>query len=195
MRKLILSVAFAMATAAGANAQNQWNVDASHTNVTFEITHMIVSDVEGAFKVFSGDVLAKDDTFEDAIINFKVDVASVNTNDEARDKHLTSDDFFNAEKYPNMTFKSTSLKKVSGKNYKLNGLLTIRDVTKPVTFDVTFGGIAKDPWGNIKAGFKGTTTINRLDYNLKWNKAVEAGGWVVSEDVRISLNIELNKAK
>lgn len=86
---------------------------------------------EGAFKVFNGDVTAKDDTFQDAVVNFKVDVASVNTNDEARDKHLAGDDFFNTEKYPNMTFKSTSFKKVSGKNYKLTGMLTIRDVTKP----------------------------------------------------------------
>lgn len=195
MRKLILSVAIAMSLALGANAQNKWNVDASHTNVTFEVTHMIVSDVEGAFKVFNGDVTAKDDTFQDAVINFKVDVASVNTNDEARDKHLAGDDFFNTEKYPNMTFKSTSFKKVSGKNYKLTGMLTIRDVTKPVTFDITFGGVAKDPWGNTKAGFKGTTTINRTEFNLKWNKAIEAGGWAVSEEVRIKLNIELNKAK
>jgi polyisoprenoid-binding protein YceI len=195
MRKLILSAAIAMSIALSANAQNKWTVDASHTNVTFEVTHMVVSDVEGTFKVFSGDVSAKDDTFEDAIINFKVDVASVNTNDEARDKHLAGDDFFNTEKYPNMTFKSTSFKKVSGKNYKLTGLLTIRDVTKPVTFDVTFGGVAKDPWGNIKAGFKGNTKINRTDFKLNWNKAIEAGGWVVSEEVRINLNIELNKAK
>lgn len=195
MRKLILSVAFAMALALSVNAQNKWTVDVSHTNVTFEVTHMVVSDVEGAFKVFNGDVTAKDDTFQDAVINFKVDVASVNTNDEARDKHLASDDFFNVEKYPNMTFKSTSFKKVSGKNYKLTGILTIRDVSKPVTFDVTFGGVAKDPWGNTKAGFKGTATINRTNFNLKWNKAIEAGGWAVSEDVRIKLNIELNKAK
>lgn len=183
----------AVTLAAGANAQNKWGVDASHSNVKFTITHLMVSDVDGSFKMFNGDVNAKDDSFQDAQVNFKVDVASVTTESEDRDNHLKGDDFFSADKYPAMTFKSTSFKKVKGNQYKLTGMLTIRDVTKPVTMDVTFGGIAKDPWGNTKAGFKASTSIKRTDYKLSWNKSLDAGGVVLSDEVKINVNIELKK--
>ncbi|MEO8146312.1 MAG: YceI family protein [Bacteroidia bacterium] len=193
MKKLILSIMTVASITAGANAQTKWTVDPSHSNVKFTITHLMVSDVDGNFKVFDGDVNAKDDTFQDALINFSVDVATVNTESEDRDKHLRSDDFFNADKFPKMTFKSTSFKKVSGNNYKLTGNLTIRDVTKLVTFDVTFGGIIKDPWGNTKAGFKGSSSIKRTDYKLSWNKNLDAGGVVLSDEVKININVELKK--
>lgn len=193
MKKLVLSIIAAATMVAGANAQNKWSVDASHSSVNFNITHMMVSDVDGNFKKFSGDVTAKDDSFQDAMINFTVDVASVNTNDDDRDKHLKSDDFFSADKFPNMTFKGSSFKKVSGNKYQLKGNLTIKDITKPVVFDVTFGGIAKDPWGNTKAGFKSSTIIKRSDYNLTWNKTLDAGGVVLSDEVKIIMNVELKK--
>ena len=139
--------------------------------------------------------LAIQPDFTDATINFSVDVNSINTDNEMRDKHLKSDDFFNAEKFPAMTFKGTSFKKVSGNKYVLQGDLTIRDVTKKVTFDVTYGGTIKDPWGNTKAGFKARAKINRFDYNLKWNTVTEAGGAVVSKDVDVVVNLELNQEK
>jgi polyisoprenoid-binding protein YceI len=176
-------------------AQNSWSLDKSHSSLKFGVKHLVVSEVEGSFKSFTGSVKAKDDTFADAQIEFAADVASVNTDDEKRDGHLKSDDFFNAEKFPQMKFVSKTFKKTGKDKYKLTGDLTIRDVTKTVTFDVDFGGVVKDPWGNIKAGFKAVTSINRFDYNLKWNTMLEAGGAVVGKEIKITANIELAKAK
>jgi polyisoprenoid-binding protein YceI len=122
-----------------------------------------------------------------------VDVNSINTDDANRDKHLKSDDFFNAEKFPAMKFQSTSFTPAGGNKYKLAGNLTIRDVTKPVVFDVTYGGTVTTQ-GKTKLGFKAKTSIDRFDYNLKWNKATEAGGLVVSKDVDLTVNVEMNKA-
>ena len=118
-----------MMAATGVNAQSKWNVDASHSNVKFSVSHLVVSEVEGSFRVFDGTIDAPSDDFNNATINFTVDVASINTDNEKRDEHLKSDDFFNAAKYPKMTFKSTSFKKGKGNNYVLEGNLTIRDVT------------------------------------------------------------------
>jgi polyisoprenoid-binding protein YceI len=192
MKKILMS-ALAMFTMLAVNAQTNWSVDNGHSNVKFTVTHMIVSEMEGYFKTYSGKITSTTDDFQDAKIEFTVDVNSINTDDEKRDGHLKSDDFFNVEKFPTMKFKSTSFKKVNGKNYVLEGELTIRDVTKKVKFDVVYNGTAKDPWGNTKAGFKIKTKINRFDYGLKWNAAVEAGGLVVSNEVEIAVNLELKK--
>jgi polyisoprenoid-binding protein YceI len=170
----------------------KWTIDKAHSNVKFNVTHLVVSEVEGSFKLFDGSMENSKPDFSDAKINFTVDVNSVNTDNEMRDKHLKGDDFFNAEKFPAMKFESTSLKPAGGKNYKLAGNLTIRDVTKPVVFDVTYGGTAV-AMGKTKAGFKAKTTINRFDYNLKWDKATEAGGLVVSKEVELIVNVEMNK--
>lgn len=194
MKKTLFTLLFAGSTML-ASAQTTWNVDASHSNVKFSVVHMVVSDVEGHFKTYNGKVVTTSPDFNGANIEFSVDVASINTDNEDRDKHLKSDDFFNAEKFPKMTFKSTSFKKLTGNNYELTGNLTIRDVTKPVTFQVTYGGTAKDPWGNVKAGFKAKGKINRKDFNLKWSVLTEAGGMVVSDDVDMIVNIELVQAK
>jgi polyisoprenoid-binding protein YceI len=194
MKKIILS-AFAVLALQTVNAQNKWGLDASHSNVNFTVTHLVISEVDGNFKLFNGDILAKDDTFEDAAINFNVDISSINTENKDRDAHLKSDDFFNAEKFPKMSFKSTSFKKVGGNKYVLKGILTIRDVSKPVSFDVTFGGTVKDPWGNTKAGFKASTTIKRSEYKLLWNKTIETGGAVVGDEVFINVKTEFTKAK
>lgn len=179
----------------GAAAQTpaKWVTDKAHTNVLFSVTHLVVSDVEGNFKSFDGSLEAAKADFSDAKINFTVDVNSVNTDNENRDKHLKSDDFFNAEKFPQMKFVSTSFQPVSGNKYKLIGNLTIRDVTKPVTFDVTYGGTV-NAMGGTHSGFKAKTTINRFDYNLKWSAATEAGGMVVGKDVDITLNLDLKKS-
>jgi polyisoprenoid-binding protein YceI len=175
-------------------ALTKWAVDKAHSSIKFTVTHMVISEVEGSFKIFEGTVEHTKDDFSDAKINFTVDVNSVNTDNEGRDKHLKSDDFFNAEKYPAMKFESTSLTPAGGNKYKLTGNLTIRDVTKQVVFDVNFGGIAKTQRGN-KAGFKATATVNRFDYNLKWSAATEAGGLVASKEVGITVNVELNEVK
>ena len=194
MKKLFLATAITLFSTA-LFAQTTWNVDNSHSNVKFTVTHLVISEVEGYFKNFKGSITSNNADFNDASVDFTVDINSINTDNENRDKHLKSDDFFNAEQYPNMTFKSTSFKKVSGNKYKLTGNLTIRNITKTVTFDVTYGGTVKDPWGNTKAGFKATTVINRFDYNLKWNTVTEAGGAVVGKDVTIDLKLEFAQAK
>ena len=194
MKKISL-IAAILAVQISLLAQTKWNVDAVHSNVKFTVTHLVISEVEGAFKVFSGTINSSTPDFNGASIEFTVDVNSINTDNEMRDKHLKSDDFFNAEKFPKMTFKSTSFKKVSGNKYLLLGTLTIRDITKPVRVDVTYGGTAKDGYGNTKAGFKATTKINRFNYNLKWNTLTEAGGAVVGSDVNIVVNLEFAQAK
>ncbi len=176
-----------------APAASTWSVDAVHSNVKFTVTHLVISEVDGAFKVFDGSMTSEKEDFSDAKISFSVDVATINTDNEMRDNHLKSDDFFNAGKFSKMNFVSTSFKKVSGNKYELKGNLTIRDVTKPITFQVTYGGTVKDPYGNVKAGFKAKGTVNRFDYGLKWNSVTEAGGAVVGQDVEILCNIQMVK--
>jgi polyisoprenoid-binding protein YceI len=172
----------------------KWSLDKVHSNVKFTITHMVVSDVDGSFKLFDGSMEHSKADYSDAKIGFTVDVNSINTDNENRDKHLKGDDFFNAEKFPQMKFESTSFTPLGSNKYKLDGNLTIRDVTKPVSFDVTYGGTINTQRG-AKAGFKAKTTINRFDYNLKWDRATEAGSLVVSKEVAITVNVELNEVK
>lgn len=194
MKKILVALVAGLISLA-AFSQTKWNVDPAHSQVKFTVTHLVISEVDGFFKVFDGSIISKNQDFTDAQIEFTVDVNSINTNNEMRDKHLKGDDFFNAEKYPKMTFKSSSFKKLSGNKYELTGNLTIRDVTKNVKFDVTHGGVVKDPYGNTKAGFKATTTINRKEFNLKWNAVTEAGGAVVSDDVNIEMKLQFVQAK
>ena len=175
-------------------APTRWVIDRTHSNVKFTVTHLVISEVEGYFKIFDGSMETNKPDFSDAKISFSVDISSINTDNDNRDKHLKSDDFFNAEKFPQMKFESTSFTPLGNNKYKLAGNLTIRDITKPVTFDVTYGGTA-NMMGTVKAGFRAKTTINRFDYNLKWDKATEAGGLVVGKDVDITVNAELNQAK
>ena len=194
MKKLSLLV-FAALFEVLTFGQTKWTVDPVHSSVSFTVTHLVISEVEGAFKSFSGTILSDKPDFSDANVNFTVNVNSINTDNQMRDNHLKSPDFFDAEKYPQMTYKGTSFKKLSGNKYELNGDLTIHGITKPVKFDVTYGGTADDGMGNTKAGFKATTTINRFDYGLKWDKLTEAGGMVVDQDVTINLRLEFAKAK
>ncbi len=176
-------------------AQTKWNADIVHSSVKFTVEHLVISEVEGSFKAFNGTMTSDKPDFQGAAIDFTVDVNSISTDNNMRDTHLKSDDFFNAQKYPKMIFKSTSFKKVAGNKYVLTGNLTIRDVTKSVKFDVTYGGTAKDGNGNTKAGFKATAVVNRFDYGLKWNNLTEAGGMTVGKDVTISLRLEFAQAK
>ena len=198
MKKLLLWKSWILAalitTSAYGQTASKWTLDKLHSNVRFAVSHMVVAETEGTFKIFDGTVEHTKADWSDAKINFTVDVNSINTDNEYRDKHLKSDDFFNAEKYPSMTFKSTSFKPLGKNKYELKGELTIRDVTKPVKFDVTFGGVSVGSKMD-KAGFKASTTINRFDYNLKWDKATETGGLVVGKDVEISVRIELDRTK
>ena len=192
MKNLTTILSLAMSTMAF--AQTNWKLDNSHSNVKFAVEHLAVSETEGNFKSFDGTLVSKNADFTDADITFSVDVKSINTDNEMRDKHLQGDDFFNAEKYPQMKFKSSSFKKVSGNKYILEGDLTIRDVTKKVKFDVVHRGTQKDPYGNTKAGFKATGSIKRMEYGLKWNVMTEAIS-VVADEVNIVVNLEYAQAK
>ena len=174
--------------------QTKWGIDTTHSEVQFKVKHLVISTVTGSFKKFDGEVKSDGDDFNNAQVNFTIDVNSIDTNQADRDGHLKSEDFFAAAQYPNITFSQGFLKKVSGSDYKLIGNLTVREVTRAVELDVEFGGIVKDPWGNIKAGFELNGKINRKDFGLTWNALTEAGGMVVGEDVKLHINIELAKA-
>jgi polyisoprenoid-binding protein YceI len=197
MKKLFITAAAAFMIGS-TNAQVNWKLDASHSKMSFSVVHAMVSETEGRFKMFDGSVSSKSEMdFTDANINFTVDASSINTEDEKRDGHLKSPDFFDVAKFPTLTFKSTSMKPTGkGKtSYEVEGDLTMHGVTKKVKFmAIGASKTVKDPYGNIKNGFKVTGKINRKDFGLTWNAALEAGGVMVSEDVDIVLNIELNKA-
>ena len=188
-----ISILFASLFVIGSTyAQTTWTIDKSHSKVGFSVAHMVVSETEGNFKDFEGKVISKTEDFNGAEVEFTAKVASVNTENEKRDGHLKSADFFAAEQYPAIDFKG-QLKLVSGSDYKLVGALTIRETTKDVELTAEFGGTVVDPWGNTKAGFELNGKINRKDFGLGWNALTEAGGMVVSEEVKLHINVELAK--
>jgi polyisoprenoid-binding protein YceI len=176
-------------------AQTKWTVDFAHSSIKFTVTHLVISEVEGQFNTYTGSVTATNADFTDAAIDFTVDVNSINTDNGMRDKHLKSPDFFDVAKFPQITFKGSSFKKITDNKYELYGDLTLHGITKQVKFDVIYGGTANDGYGNIKSGFKATTTVNRFDYDLKWNAITEAGGAVAGKDVTIVVRLELTKEK
>lgn len=169
-----------------------WVVDKAHSRIKFSVSHLLVSQVEGSFRLFEGSMESAREDFSDARIVFTIDAASIDTENEMRDNHLKNDDFFNTEKYPSIRFESTSFQPIGGNQYQLTGNLTIRDVTRPVTFDVTYGGAAATSSGT-RLGFKAKTTINRFDYNIKFNRLTETGGLMVGKEVDIVVNVELKK--
>lgn len=188
-----LNVLAALLFVAGmATAQTTWNLDKGHSNVQFNVTHMVVSEVNGAFTDFDATVVSKSDDFNGAEVTFTAKTASVNTGNENRDKHLKSDDFFNAEQFPEITFKGNIVK--TGGKYQLKGDFTMRDVTKPVVFDITYGGQI-DTGRGVKAGFKFTGKVNRLEYGLKWSNKLASGELAVADEVEVVVKVELNKAK
>lgn len=179
-------------TSLSTSVSEKWKVDKVHSTVKFSVSHMVVSEQEGNFKVFDGNLEYSKSDMSDANINFTIDINSINTDNESRDNHLKGDDFFNAAKFPTATFTSTSFKPKGNNKYELTGNLTIRDITRSVTFDVLYGGVHKTSKGE-KAGFKASTTINRFDYNLKWDRVTEAGGMVVGKEVEIIAKLEFDK--
>jgi polyisoprenoid-binding protein YceI len=172
----------------------QWNIDPTHSEVQFKVKHLMISTVTGSFSTYEGTVNTVNDAdFEDASINFTADIDSISTGQEQRDGHLKSGDFFDAEQFPKLTFASTSFTKKSGDEYVLEGNLTMKGKTNPVKLDVEFGGIMTDFHGNTKAGFEISGKINRQDFDLTWNSITEAGGIVVSEEVKLIFNIQVVK--
>ncbi len=176
-------------------AQTIWNSDLSHSRVDFSVSHLVIAEVTGRFTQFEVTLQQEKEDFSDSKLEATIKTASINTDSEGRDKHLRSDDFLNAEKFPDITFKSTSFVKTGKDTYKVTGDLTIRDVTKTVVLDTKYNGSVTDPRGNVKSAFKATTSVNRFDYGVKWNKAIETGGLVAGDTVTITLLVELGKQK
>lgn len=174
-------------------AQTAWTVDKSHSKVGFSVSHMVITDVDGYFKEYDAQITTNGDDISKAKVEFTINTGSIFTDNEKRDGHLKSDDFFNAEKYPQIIFRGKSMKKISDKEYKLVGDFTIRDVTKQIELDVKYNGTVKDSYGNTKAGFKVTGEIDRFDYNLKWDKVIEAGSLVVGKEVELVIDLQLVK--
>jgi polyisoprenoid-binding protein YceI len=172
---------------------NKWVIDPTHSEIHFKVKHLVIATVTGSFDKFEGNLETESDDFSNARIEFSADVNSINTNMPDRDTHLKSPDFFDVASHPKLVFKSKVFKKLSESEYKLTGDITVRGVTHEISLDVEFGGTMKDPWGNIKAGFELTGKLNRKDFGLNWNAITEAGGLVVSEEVKLQLNVELVK--
>ena len=165
-----------------------WVMDPSHSEVGFSVRHMMISKVRGAFGVKSATIIAPENPLEVSVVA-QVDATSLDTKDEGRDTHLRSGDFFDVEVYPTLNFVSTGVR-IEGGDFLVDGDLTIRDVTKPVTFELEFNGFGVDPWGNYKAGASAKTVINREEFGLTWNAALEAGGVLVGKDVTITLDLQ-----
>lgn len=171
-----------------------WQLDNAHSEIEFKVRHMMISTVKGQFSAFEINVTEDEKDFEKFSVEVKIDVSSISTNNDQRDQHLKSSDFFDVATYPYITFKSTSISKDDEDSYKITGDLTIRDVTKSVTFDIEYGGTAKDPWGNDKVGYTVQGKINRTDFGLTWNAALETGGVMVSEEVKFTADLQFVKS-
>lgn len=167
-------------------AKTNWNMDPTHSEMGFKVKHMMITNVSGSFGSFNATAKTEGDDFSTAEIEFTADIATVNTGNEQRDGHLKSADFFDAENHPQIKFASNKVEKKGEGEYVVHGDLTIRGVAKPVAFQAELGGIGKDPWGNEKAGFSISGKINRTDFGLNWNAALEAGGVLVSEEVKFN---------
>jgi polyisoprenoid-binding protein YceI len=189
MKKINVMIA-ALLLAGSAFAQTTWNIDKTHSKIGFSVVHMVVSETEGTFKDYTGTVISKTEDFIGAEVSFTAKVASINTENERRDGHLKSADFFDAEKFPEISFKGNIVK--TGTKYKLVGDFTMKGVTKKVEFDMTFGGTINTGRG-VKAGFKVNGVINRQDYGVAWSSKMAGGEMVVSDDVTLVIKVELDK--
>jgi len=170
-----------------------WVIDPAHSEIQFSAKHLMISTVRGRFNAFTGTIDADENNPRAAKVDVQIDASSLVTGEERRDTHLRSPDFLDVEKYPYLTFKSTRVERIDETNGKLYGDLTIRDVTKPVVLDVEYAGQAKTPWGTLSAGFNAQTKINRKDWDLNWNVALETGGWLVGDTITINIELELVK--
>ncbi|SJZ62496.1 YceI family protein [Sediminibacterium ginsengisoli] len=170
-----------------------YKIDSAHSEITFKVKHLMITNVTGRFTAFDATMEADKEDFSDAKITFEADADSVSTNNEQRDAHLKGEDFFAADKFPKLSFVSKSFTKLGEDEYKLTGDFTIRDVTKTIELDVEYGGTMTDPWGNVKAGFEINGKINRKEFGLTWGAVTEAGGVVVSDDVKLHLSVQMIK--
>ncbi|MBM7661498.1 polyisoprenoid-binding protein YceI [Bacillus mesophilus] len=173
--------------------KTKWAVDTAHSGIDFSVRHMVISSVKGSFNSYSASIEADPKDLTTASIDFSVDLASVDTRNEDRDNHLRSADFFDVEQFPTMTFKSTSVEKTDEDEYNVTGDLTLHGVTRQETFKVVYEGSGLDPWGNEKVGFSATGKLNRGDYGLVYNAALETGGVLIGDQIKVSLEIQASK--
>ncbi|AWA30423.1 hypothetical protein HYN48_10160 [Flavobacterium magnum] len=171
----------------------KWVIDPTHSEIGFKVKHMMFTNVSGKFDKFDAAIETEGDHFENAKVHFTGQTDSINTGNADRDNHLRSADFFNAEQFPEMKFESNSFTKITEGDYELHGNLTLHGETKPVRLAVEFGGLMKDPWGNTKAGLSITGKLNRKDWGLTWNAALETGGVLVSEEVKLAIELQFIK--
>ena len=167
-----------------------WQIDASHSHVGFSVKHMMIATVRGEFKSYTGTLELDTNDVTQSVITGEIDVASIDTREEKRDEHLRSADFFDAATYPKMTFASRRIERLEGNEYRIVGDLTIRGITREVVLDAEYAGIHKDPWGNTRTGFSLSGQIDRKDFGLSWNAALETGGVLVGEKIKLTLDIE-----
>ncbi|MEX3714678.1 YceI family protein [Cytobacillus horneckiae] len=175
--------------------KSKWMLDPAHSSVDFSVKHMMIANVKGTFNQFDATIEADPDDLTSASIELNIDLASVDTCNEDRDNHLRSADFFNVEKNPKMTFATTNIERKGEGEYNVTGNLTIAGVTKSETISVTYEGSGVDPWGNVKVGFTADGSLNRSDYGLTWNSALETGGVLVGDKIKISLDLQASKAE
>jgi polyisoprenoid-binding protein YceI len=173
---------------------NNWNLDTVHSGINFSVRHMVVSKVRGRFAKFTGNVELDESDLARSVVEATIDASSIDTGTAQRDDHLKSADFFDVEHFPQIGFRSTGIEKVGGDRYRLTGELTIRDVSREIALDVEYGGRGKDPWGNERVGFTAKGSLDRKDFGLKWNQALETGGVLVSDRVEIELELQAVKA-
>ncbi|MFL5322173.1 MAG: YceI family protein [Myxococcaceae bacterium] len=196
MKRHILTAALILTPAFAFAATSSWEIDPSHSSAAFTVKHMMVTNVRGEFRKVSGKIDLDDKDVTKSTVDATIDATSIDTNEPKRDGHLKSPDFFDVEKYPTITFKSTKVAKGGPNKLKVTGDLTIHGVTKPVVLDVQGPSpVMKDPWGNEKRAVMATTKISRKDFGLNWNKTMESGGVLVGDDVNIELNLELGKSQ
>ncbi|MBI2428895.1 MAG: YceI family protein [Ignavibacteriales bacterium] len=171
--------------------KNNWKIDTAHTNINFTVAHMVIAEVTGNFKEFEGTVTASKEDFSDAVVDVTIKAASINTENPDRDAHLRSADFFDAENHPVVTFKSTKTDLIGEGKLKISGDLSIRGITKQIVLDAKFKGKAVSPYGHMIAAFKASATIHRKEFGLQWNAALETGGFLVGEEIELTLNVEV----
>ena len=174
-------------------ASSKWIIDPTHSEIQFKIRHLMITNVTGSFGKFNAEIEWGDQDFSSSKISFTAEVDTISTNNEQRDGHLKSADFFDTAKNPTVTFVSTKLDKVSGEEYTLYGNLTMHGVTKPIKLNVEHGGVITDPWGHIRTGFTIEGKINRKEFGLEWNSPTETGGFVLGEEVKLHANAEFVK--
>jgi polyisoprenoid-binding protein YceI len=170
-----------------------WQIDSAHSQIQFSVRHMMISNVRGRFENFTGVVEFNEQDLTQSKVDVQIEAASVNTREAQRDGHLKSPDFFNADKYPYLTFKSRRIEKTDATHGRVVGDLTIRDVTKEAVLNVEYAGQAKSPWGTTSAGFSATTKINRKDWGLTWNQTLETGGVLVGDEISVNVDLEIVK--